>query len=83
LPIIASDHPGNRTFVRHGENGFLVEHGNHRALADAVLALLRRRDELPRFGRASRAIAEGYSWRLIAERYEAVFKQAIAWKARG
>jgi glycogen(starch) synthase len=83
LPIIASDHPGNRTFVRHGENGLLVEHGNHQALADAVLELLSRRDELPRLGRASRAIAEGYSWQRIAERYEAVFKRAIDWKARG
>lgn len=82
LPILASDHPGNRTFVRHGENGFLVEHGSHRALADAILELLRRRDELPRFGRASRALAESYSWQRIAERYDAVFRQAIAWKAR-
>jgi glycosyltransferase involved in cell wall biosynthesis len=78
LPILASDHPGNRTFVRHGENGFLVEHGNHRSLADAVLELLRRRDEIATFGEKSRALAESYSWARIAERYDAFFRQSVA-----
>jgi glycosyltransferase involved in cell wall biosynthesis len=78
LPIIASDHPGNRSYVRNGENGFLVEHGNHRALADAILELFRHRERLAAFGRRSREIAEGYSWRRIAERYDAFFRQSIA-----
>ena len=78
LPIVASDHPGNRTFVRHEENGFLVEHGNHRALAGAVLELLRQRERLADFGRKSRAIAEAYSWPRIVERYDAFFRTTLA-----
>jgi glycosyltransferase involved in cell wall biosynthesis len=77
LPIVASDHPGNRSYVRQNENGLLVEQGNHRALAQAILELLRRRDELPAFGRKSRELAEGYSWPRIAERYDAFFRQSI------
>jgi glycosyltransferase involved in cell wall biosynthesis len=78
LPIVASDHPGNRTFVRHGENGFLVEHGNHRALADGVLELLRNRERIAEFGRKSRALAEEYSWSRIAERYDEFFRKTLA-----
>lgn len=82
LPIIASDHPGNRTFIRQRENGFLVEHGNHRALADAVLELLNHRERLPELGRKSRMIAEEYSWSRIASRYEEFFRATLAARGR-
>jgi glycosyltransferase involved in cell wall biosynthesis len=80
LPIVASDHPGNRSYVKHGENGLLVEHGDHRALARAILELLRDRDRLPLYGRKSRALAEGYAWPRIAERYDAFFRRTIDWQ---
>jgi glycosyltransferase involved in cell wall biosynthesis len=80
LPLIASDHPGNRTFVENGKSGFLVEHRVPEALANAVLHLLEHREELPRMGQRSREIAEGYSWTKIAARYDAVFRGALARK---
>jgi len=48
--IVASDIPGNREVVRHGENGFLVPWDDANGFADAILALaadpaLRRRLE--------------------------------------
>ncbi len=48
--IVASDIPGNREVVRHGENGFLVSWDDAEGLAAAILALagdsqLRRRLE--------------------------------------
>src|SRR2546426_3404677 len=35
-PALASDSPGLRESVRHGETGFLVPHGDERALADRM-----------------------------------------------
>jgi glycosyltransferase involved in cell wall biosynthesis len=80
LPLIASDHPGNRTYVEHGQSGFLVEHKNPQALADAIVHLLERREELAIMGQRSRAIAERYSWQRIAERYDAFFQKVLATK---
>ena len=77
LPLIASDHPGNRTYVEHGQSGFLVEHKNPGALADAIVHLLEHRAELPAMGQRSRAIAERYSWQRIAERYDAFFQKVL------
>jgi glycosyltransferase involved in cell wall biosynthesis len=78
LPIVASDHPGNRTYVRDGENGLLVKHGDIHALARAVLDLLEHRDKLVPFGKKSREIAEEYAWANIAARYDAFFRRTIA-----
>jgi glycosyltransferase involved in cell wall biosynthesis len=83
LPIVASDHPGNRTYVEHGVSGYLVEHGSPAALAAAVLQLLERRDALEQMGRRSREIAERYSWKNIAARYDAFFRSVLAGNIAG
>jgi len=77
LPLIASDHPGNRAYIKHGESGLLVEHRNPEKLSRAVLDLLEHRDRLPAMGRASRAIAESYSWSNVARRYDEFFRSVL------
>jgi glycosyltransferase involved in cell wall biosynthesis len=77
VPLIASDHPGNRSYVANGTSGFLVEYQNAQALAEAILYLLEHRGELPAMGRASRAIAASYSWANIAARYGEEFEIAM------
>jgi glycosyltransferase involved in cell wall biosynthesis len=78
LPIIASDHPGNRAYVEHGRSGMLVPHTGAEALADALLQLLDHRDQLAGLGERSRQIAEHYSWARIAARYDAFFNEVLA-----
>lgn len=77
LPLIASDHPGNRSYVENGKSGFLVQHKNPEALANAVLQLLEHRDALSAMGRRSREIAETYSWAKVAARYDAYFRDVL------
>ncbi len=77
LPIIASDHPGNRTYVKDGESGFLVEYKNPELLAQAILSMLENRGNLPDMGRKSREIAETYSWANIAAQYSDFFRKAL------
>jgi glycosyltransferase involved in cell wall biosynthesis len=77
LPLIASDHPGNRSYVENGKSGFLVEHKNPEVLARAVLHLLEHRNKLPAMGRRSREIAETFSWPKVAARYDAYFRGVL------
>lgn len=78
LPVIASDHPGNRTYIKHGESGFLVPHRNSKALGSAIRHLTEHRAELAAMGNASRAIAEQFSWAAIARRYDTFFQRVMA-----
>lgn len=68
-PTVASDSPGLRETVRHGETGLLVPHGDVDALAEALGRALRpgTRD---RMGRAARAMAERYTWDGVADAFE-------------
>src|SRR6185369_6626868 len=82
LPVIASDHPGNRTYVEHGKSGFLVPHPDPKALGRAIRHLVEHRSELAAMGQASRAVAERYSWAAIAARYDAFFQRVMARSGR-
>src|SRR5439155_310105 len=70
-PALASDSPGLRESVRHGETGFLVPHGDERALADRMLALAAEPALVSRLGRGARAFAEQLSWERAARATEA------------
>lgn len=61
-PALASDSPGLRESVRHGVTGYLVPHGDTRALADRIVALAADPALVERLGRAARRFAEGFSW---------------------
>ena len=53
-PVIATDVPGNRDAVVHGESGVLVTPASPSAWADALLALIGDRPHALRLGRAAR-----------------------------
>lgn len=44
LPVVATDVPGNRDLVAHGQNGLLAVHNDPGQLADAVLRLIEQPD---------------------------------------
>ncbi|MDP9143563.1 MAG: glycosyltransferase, partial [Actinomycetota bacterium] len=70
-PSVASDSPGLRDSVRHGETGYLVPHGDASALAERLLALAADPALVERIGQAGRRFAEGLTWDRAAERTEA------------
>jgi len=77
-PAIASDSPGLRESVRHGETGFLVPHRDARALADCMLALAADPALVARLGRGARAFAEQLSWERAARATEAQLQRVLA-----
>lgn len=67
---LASDSPGLRDSVRHGETGFLVPHADPAALAARMLELAADRELMERLGRQARPFAEALSWERAAEETE-------------
>jgi glycosyltransferase involved in cell wall biosynthesis len=77
-PALASDSPGLRESVRHGQTGYLVPHGDANALAERMLALAGDPELVARLGRAARAFAEGLSWEAAARATEAQLQRVAA-----
>ena len=69
-PVVASDSPGIRESVRHGETGYLVPHGDVAAMADAMGALAASPPLVSRLGERARRFAEGFTWDRAADETE-------------
>jgi glycosyltransferase involved in cell wall biosynthesis len=77
-PALASDSPGLRESVRHGETGFLVPHGDVHALADRIIALASDPALVARLGAAARTFACALTWERAAAATEAQLHRIIA-----
>jgi len=74
-PTVASDSPGLRESVLHGETGFLVPHGDVAALAERLEVLLGDADLRTSMAHASRAFAKRFSWDASAEALSRVLRE--------
>lgn len=61
-PVVASNSPGIRESVKHGETGFLVPHGDTDAMAIAMRRLATDRALVESLGLAARRFACGFTW---------------------
>ena len=78
-PIVATDVPGCREVVRHGDNGLLVPVRDAHALADAILALADDPDRRAAMGTESRRRAETeFSAERIHQETLEVYERALA-----
>ncbi len=82
VPVIAGDIAPLREVVREGIDG-LHARNDPRAIADAVLTLLRDPEGARRMGRSGRERATSeFSWPAVARRTEAVYEVARGLRAR-
>lgn len=83
LPVIASDLPGVRTVVRHGETGLLVLSRDREALANAINLLAVDRARCLLMGQQARKLAESeFSWETHIDRLMHVYALCHAeWRA--
>lgn len=70
-PVVASDSPGIRESVRHGETGFLVPHGDVAGLAAAMRRLATNRELVTSLGARGREFAQTFTWERAAQETEA------------
>src|SRR5207248_1733130 len=61
-PVVASNSPGIRESVRDGHTGFLVAHGDARAMGAAMRRLADSPELVARLGAEARSFAEGFTW---------------------
>jgi glycosyltransferase involved in cell wall biosynthesis len=74
--IVATDAPGCREIVRHGENGLLVPIRNPHALADALATLLGDGTMRADMGKRGRGLVEAeFSQELVARQTLAVYRE--------
>jgi glycosyltransferase involved in cell wall biosynthesis len=78
LASVVSDIPGNRQLIDPEEQGLLVPFGDVEAIAGAIRRVLEDASLRGRMGEAARRrVVENYSTDKIAERYEALFGDAL------
>lgn len=77
-PVVASDSPGIRESVRHGETGFLTPHGDVAAMAGALARLAASRDLVETMGRRGREFARTFTWDHAADQTEAHLRGVLA-----
>jgi glycosyltransferase involved in cell wall biosynthesis len=66
-PVVASNSPGIRESVRDGETGYLVPHGDTKAMAVALDRIAGSRELVERLGQTARRFAETFTWERAAE----------------
>ncbi|MBL0939942.1 MAG: glycosyltransferase family 4 protein [Gemmatimonadaceae bacterium] len=76
-PVIASNSPGIRESVKHGETGFLVPHGDVGAMAACMQRLSGERSLVEHLGRHARQFAEGFTWANAADQTEAHLREVV------
>jgi len=75
-PLVGSNVGGIPAQIKDGWNGFLVEPGNEKQLAEKIRYLIDNPEEREKMGKNSRKLArEEFDWEKIAERYLKVYEE--------
>lgn len=76
-PVIASDSPGIRESVRHGETGFLVPHGDVGAMSEAMARIAQSSALVQSLGENGRRFAATFTWDRAAGETEAHLQELV------
>lgn len=81
LPVVATPVQGIPEMVFHERTGLLVETGDAKSLADALLRAVENPEQTRQWGRNARAlIEERFDWDRIAERTLAIYEELLGEK---
>jgi len=71
--VVASNLPAIREYIRHGENGFLVEPENSRALADTLQTIFANPDQFLPLAREARITARTFTTQMMLQKIIPLF----------
>jgi glycosyltransferase involved in cell wall biosynthesis len=82
-PVLVSDIPGNREWVKQDVNGWLFPPGDEQALASKIIEAVRQRERLPQMGVSARRLAEQKAdWQRNFKSLLNAYQVAIEYNAR-
>lgn len=74
IPVLVSDHTGTASFIRDGENGFIVNAGDASSLADGLRRVVAKRADLKAIGAAAFEIYNNnFSFESFSKRLSQIF----------
>jgi L-malate glycosyltransferase len=74
LAVVTTNAGGIPFMVKDGRNGMVVECGNHRALAQAVIALLKNSNAANRLAEQARHDCREYTWEAVGPRWVSLYE---------
>jgi len=77
LPLILTDTGGTEELLHHDRNGVVVPMRSADAIAEALARYVADADLVARHGAASRRIAEGMSWQIVADAYADMYEKSL------
>lgn len=78
LPVVSSMNGGASMLIEDGKNGYVLEKFDLETWAQKLADLLGDRDKRARMGESAREkILSNFTWERIAEKFEAVYRQAV------
>jgi glycosyltransferase involved in cell wall biosynthesis len=77
VPVVTTPVGDITDIVRHGETGILVEPGNIKALANAILTILQDKNLRKRIVSNALNIVRYYDWKVIANIFDNIYSQVI------
>ncbi|MBD3179710.1 MAG: glycosyltransferase [Candidatus Latescibacteria bacterium] len=78
MPVVASDSPGLRDSVIHGETGFLVPHGDETSFADRIIELIEDGRTWQKLSRGGIERVRSLTWERCARETETVIREFLA-----
>lgn len=72
-PVIAADNRGTRSFIRHGENGFMCPFDKTADFAQAIVGLHRDMPLAAQFAAEGRKTAEGFALNNVLEKMSEIY----------
>ena len=78
VPVVATRSSGTEDIVRHGVDGLLVREHTSTAVADALVRVLADESARRRMAGAARLSAARFALPVVAGRYDAVLREALA-----
>lgn len=76
-PVVLTNVGGLPSVIDNGVEGFLVEYGDHRGMAEAISRLLLSPELAKKMGETGRERVRKYTYPVLAEQMEEIYKEVI------